>query len=576
MGFMWQYLKKQHWYVLISLLGTLGKVAVMIGLPTLLGLMIDGALISGDFERAITIGWWMLGLGVIGFIGRVINTYGSSRASSRMTEDIRNDVYEQMTKFSHDEYKEIGVASLTTRISTDAFVLMQFADQILRMGLMAPLMITTSIVMMLRVSSNLVVILFPALLLMVGIIYFLAKFLRPISEKQQKNLDRINGIFRENINGSRVIRSFTQEESRFNRFKEVNSLYKNNSLKLFRTLGITDPSFAFIIISMIIIIVIFGSRQIEQGNMQVGVLTAFIEYSFHALFSLLILAQLFIMYPRASVSANRLKEIMEVVPSIQPNEEGITKTESRGEVEFQNVYFQYSDADEPVLKNISFKAHKGQTVAFIGSTGSGKSTIIQLIPRLYDVTSGRILVDGVDVRDYNLKALRDKIGYTPQKSLLFSGTIADNLRFGKEEAEQGDFDHATSISQAYDFIHRLEKKYSSDLVEGGTNFSGGQRQRLAIARAIIDQPEIYIFDDSFSALDFKTDAKVRNLLSEETTDSLTFIVAQRVSSITNADQIIVLNEGEIVDIGTHQELLQNSELYQEIARTQLSEEELYG
>lgn len=576
MGFMWQYLKKQHWYVFVSLIGTVGKVVVMMGLPTLLGLMIDSALISGDFERAIMIGWWMFGLGIIGFVGRVVNTYGSSLATARMTEDMRNDVYEQMTKFSHDQYKEMGVASLTTRISTDAFVLMQFADQILRMGIMAPLMTITSIVMMLSISPNLVVILIPALLLMVGIIYFLAKFLRPLSEKQQKNLDRINGIFRENINGSRVIRSFTQEENRFNRFKEVNNLYKNNSLKLFRTLGITDPAFSIIIISMIIIIVIFGSRQIELGSMQIGVLTAFIEYSFHALFSLLILAQLFIMYPRASVSASRLKEIMDTESSIQSNENGVTETEIKGEVEFQNVYFKYPDADEPVLKDISFKAYKGQTVAFIGSTGSGKSTIIQLIPRLYDVTEGRILVDGVDVRDYNLEALRNKIGYTPQKSLLFSGTIADNLRFGKEEADQPDFDHATSISQAYDFIHRLEKKYSSDLVEGGTNFSGGQRQRLAIARAIIDKPEIYIFDDSFSALDFKTDAKVRRLLSEETTEALTFIVAQRVSSITNADQIIVLNEGEIVDIGTHQELLQNSDLYQEIARTQLSEEELYG
>lgn len=576
MGFMWQYLKKQHGYVFVSLIGTFGKVAAMIGLPTLLGEMIDTALISGDFNKAITIGWWMVALGVVGFVGRTVNTYGSSLATTKMTEDMRNDVYEQMTNFSHDQYKEMGVASLTTRISTDAFVLMQFADQILRMGIMAPLMTISSIVMMVRISSNLMIILIPALFIMVGIIYFLAKFLRPLSEEQQKNLDRINGIFRENINGARVIRSFTQEENRFNRFKDVNNSYKNNSMKLFRTLGITDPAFSFVIVSMIIIIVLFGSRQIELGNMQIGVLTAFIEYSFHALFSLLILAQLFIMYPRASVSASRLKEIMDTVPSIRVNEDGITESEVRGEVEFKNVYFQYPDADEPVLKNISFKAHKGQTVAFIGSTGSGKSTVIQLIPRLYDVTKGQILVDGVDVRDYNLAVLRDKIGYTPQKSLLFSGTIADNLRFGKEEAEQPDFDHATSISQAYEFIHRLEKKYSADLVEGGTNFSGGQRQRLAIARAIIDKPEIYIFDDSFSALDFKTDAKVRRLLSEETTDALTFIVAQRVSSIINADQIIVLNEGEIVDIGTHQELLQNSELYQEIARTQLSEEELYG
>lgn len=576
MKFLWQYLKKHNRYVFISLIGTFFKAFVMIALPTLLGRMIDSALITNDFDQAITIGWAMLGLAFVGFIGRVINTYGSAHASSKMTEDMRNDVYEKITHFSHNEYKTFGVASLTTRISTDAFVLLQFADQILRMGIMAPLMTISSIVMMLKVNKNLVVILIPALFLMVAVIYFLAKFLRPISEKQQKNLDRINSIFRENINGSRVIRSFTQEDNRHNRFRDVNELYKGNSLKLFRTLGLTDPAFTFIIVSMIIIIVTFGSKQIEQGNMQIGVLTAFIEYSFHALFSLLILAQLFIMYPRASVSARRLEDIMEVEPSIDSNEDGVTETDITGEVEFKNVYFQYPDADEPVLKDISFKAKRGETVAFIGSTGSGKSTIIQLIPRLYDVTSGSILVDGVDVREYNLDFLRKKIGYTPQQSLLFSGTIADNLRFGNDAAEQADFDHATSISDAYDFIQRLEKKYHSDLVEGGTNFSGGQRQRLAIARAIIDQPEIYIFDDSFSALDFKTDARVRSLISEETKEAITFIVAQRVSSITNADQIIVLNEGEIVGTGTHGELLESNELYQEIARTQLSEEELYG
>lgn len=576
MGFMWQYLKKQYLYIFMSVIGTLGKVAVMIGLPTLLGQMIDTALITGDFEEAKSIGVMMLGLAVLGLLGRIVSSYGSSKATAKMTEDIRNDVYEQMTSFSHAEYQEFGVASLTTRISTDAFVLLQFADSILRMGLMAPLMILTSVYMMLSVSSNLAVILIPALAFMVVVIFLLARFARPISKKQQKNLDRINGSFRENINGTRVIRSFTQEGSRFNRFAKINESFRNNSLKLFRTLGLAQPSFSVIINSMIIVIVVLGSKQIELGNMQVGVLTAFIEYSFQALFALLIIAQLFIMYPKASVSAGRLEEIMDVVPSIDENEEGIEKTEMRGELEFRNVDFQYPDADEPVLKDISFKAHCGETVAFIGSTGSGKSTVIQLIPRLYDVSAGQILIDGVDVRDYNLKALRKKIGYTPQESLLFSGTIADNLQFSKEGADVEDYDHATSIAQAYDFVQRLEHRYDSRLAEGGSNLSGGQRQRLAIARTIIDKPEIYIFDDSFSALDFKTDAKVRELLAEETQNSLTLIVAQRVSSITSADQIIVLNQGEIVDKGTHEELLENSELYREIAETQLSKEELYG
>lgn len=576
MGFIWGYLKKQQWYIFLSVLGTIGKVLVMVGLPTLLGLMIDTALIQGDFDQAVVIAGWMIGLGIFGFIGRIINVYGSANASAKMTEDIRNDVYERIVSFSHHEYQEFGVASLTTRISTDAFVMLQFAEQILRIGLMAPLMILMSVILMFAVSQRLVFILLPALFLMAGIIYFLIKVTRPISERQQKNLDRINGIFRENIRGTRVIRSFLQEENRFRRFKKVNTAFKNNSLKLFRTIGLADPAFTFTIVVMIIVIVLYGAQLIETGDLQVGVLTAFIEYAFQALFSLLIVAQLFIMYPRAVVSAERLQEVLETEPSIKENEEGVVETDKKGEVEFKNVYFQYPDADEPVLKDISFKAHIGETVAFIGSTGSGKSTVVQLIPRLYDVTAGQVLVDGVDVRDYNLTALREKIGFTPQESLLFSGTISDNLRFGKEDAEEEDFVHSTSISQAYDFIQRLENKYESVLAEGGTNFSGGQQQRLAIARTVIDQPEIYIFDDSFSALDFKTDAKVRGLLAEETSEALTLIVAQRVSSITHADQIIVMDQGEIADIGTHRELLKKSQIYQEIAKTQLSEEELYA
>lgn len=576
MGFIWQYLKKQYLYILMGIIGTIGKVIVLVGLPTLLGEIIDTALIAKDFEQVKSIALMMMGLAVLGFFGRVISSYGSSKATAKMTEDIRNDVYGQMTDFSHAEYHEFGVASLTTRISTDAFVLLQFADSILRMGLMAPLMILTSVYMMIRVSSNLAIVLIPALFLMVIIIFLLAKFTRPISKKQQKNLDRINGNFRENINGTRVIRSFTQEESRFDRFRGINQSFRDNSLKLFRTLGLAEPSFSLIISSMIIVIVLLGSEQIQAGNMQIGVLTAFIEYSFQALFSLLIIAQLFIMFPKASVSAGRLKEIMEVEPSISENKEGVKETEEHARLEFKNVDFQYPDADEPVLKNISFSAKGGETVAFIGSTGSGKSSVIQLIPRLYDVTAGQILVDGVDVRDYHVKALRSKIGYTPQESLLFSGTIAENLRFSKEDADTRDYDHATSISQAYDFVQRLEHRYDSTLAEGGSNLSGGQKQRLAIARTIINKPEIYIFDDSFSALDFKTDAKVRELLAEETQDSLTLIVAQRVSSITSADQIIVLNKGEIIDKGSHEELLENSALYREIAETQLSKEELYG
>jgi len=321
---------------------------------------------------------------------------------------------------------------------------------------------------------------------------------------------------------------------------------------------------------MIVAIVWFALDPLHDGSLKIGDLVAFIEYSFHALLSFLFLANLFTMYPRTAVSSRRLKEIMDMPISIDPNENGVTETASRGYLEFDNVTFAYpGETESPVLHNISFQAKPGETIAFIGSTGSGKSSLVQLIPRFYDVTLGKILVDGVDVRDYNLKALRQKIGFIPQKALLFTGTIAENLRYGKEDASVQELEQAAEISQAKEFIDSREERFDTHLAEGGSNLSGGQKQRLSIARAVVKDPDVFIFDDSFSALDYKTDATLRKRLKEVTGDATVLIVAQRVGTIMDADQIIVLDQGEIVGRGTHDELMESNEIYREIANSQL-------
>ena len=313
---------------------------------------------------------------------------------------------------------------------------------------------------------------------------------------------------------------------------------------------------------------------INTETLQVGQLIAFLDYLFHSMFSLMLFSMIFIMYPKAQVSADRIEELLDAEPLIKNPENGVKDTKIKGEVEFDNVTFTYPDSEEPVLKDISFKASKGQTVAFIGSTGSGKSTLINLIPRFYDVTEGCIKIDGIDVRNYDLKALRKKIGFIPQKTRLFTGSINSNIKFGKKSATSGEIEHSAKVSQAYDFISKKPKKFEEMISEGGANVSGGQKQRLSIARAIVRKPEIYIFDDSFSALDFKTDATLRTKLKEETKESVVLIVAQRIGSILDADKIIVLNEGEVVGSGTHKELLKTCEIYHEIALSQLTEEEL--
>lgn len=576
MNFIWKYVKKYPGKLLITFIATFGTAAVMIGLPTLLAQMIDNAIITQNIPLLWRYTWIMMGLVVLSLVSRTITAYTVSNIVNDMVMNIRNDAYKKMQNLSHHEFQELGVASLTTRISTDAFVILQFMEMTLKQGLVSPMMLIFSIIMIFSISPALGIYVIPVSIIIILSVIFIAKYTLPISEKQQASLDNINRILRENITGLRVIRAFNNEHFQEGRFKDVNQSYKKQSGKLFKTIAVTPALFSLLLNTVIIAILWFGAGLIETGSMQVGIMVAFIEYVFHALFSLLMFANIFMMYPRAAVSAGRLREVMDMpitVASPDP-QVAITESDEFGTLEFRDVDFAYPDASKPVLRNISFKTNPGETVAFIGSTGSGKSTIVKLIPRFYDVSKGQILIDGIDVRNYELNALRSKIGYTPQKALLFTGDIAENLRYGKFNADDMDLDRATNVAQASEFINRLETKYATHLDEGGANLSGGQKQRLSIARSIIADREIYIFDDSFSALDYKTDAAVRQALKDETQNATTIIVAQRVSSIIHADQIIVLDEGEVAARGTHKELLETSELYYEIASSQLSEEEL--
>lgn len=570
MLYIWSYLKRYPKWLLLDFLGAIFFVIVNLGLPTVLARMIDQGINQGDKDKLYFWAIVMLVIIVLGTFGRVVLSYAASKLTTNMVKDMRDDVYAKLQEYSHHEYEQIGVSSLVTRITSDAFVLMQFAEQTLKLGVITPMMMLSSILMIFLTSPSLAWIVAFSVPFLAVVVLCVAVKTRPLSEKQQKTLDKINQYVRENLMGLRVIRAFAREDFQENRFEEKNAIYADNSNRLFKLTGLTEPLFVQIIIAMIVAIVWFALDPLKQGSLQIGDLVAFIEYSFHALLSFLFLSNLFTMYPRTAVSSERLKEIMDMPISIDPNEDGIQETETHGYLEFDNVTFAYpGETESPVLHNITFTAKPGETIAFIGSTGSGKSTLVQLIPRFYDVTLGKIKVDGVDVRDYRLKSLRQKIGFIPQKALLFTGTIADNLRYGKEDASHEDLHQAADVAQAKDFIESREEGFATHLAEGGSNLSGGQKQRLSIARAVIKGPDIYIFDDSFSALDYRTDAILRRRLKEVTQDATVLIVAQRVGTIMDADQIIVLDKGEIVGRGRHEELMETNDIYREIAESQL-------
>lgn len=569
-----KYLKNYKLLLVVNVISVFGFALVELGIPTIMAKVIDTGIVNGDIEYVKKMGLLISSISVVGVMGTIVLGFCSSRISTGITRDMRNDIFRKSQEFSHTEYDKFGVSSMITRTTNDAFVLLQFTNTLLRMALLTPVMFTISLVMILNTSLPLSIVLAVTIPFIILGVIIIAKISAPLSETQQKRLDKLNRISRENLTGIRVIRAFGNDDHESERFAETNDLYAKVSKKLHKLMAISQPMFFFLLNLAILAIFWVSSKMIDAGALQVGQLVAFIEYLFHAMYSIMLFSMVFIMYPKAQVSANRIQEILDEESIIKNPQNGVKDTEIKGLVEFDNVSFVYPDGEEAVLKDISFTAKKGETVAFIGSTGSGKSTLINLIPRFYDVTKGSIKIDGVDVRDYDLKALRKKIGFIPQKTLLFTGSIASNIKFGKKNADTGEVEYSARIAEAYDFITRKPKKFDEEISEGGANVSGGQKQRLSIARAIVRRPEIYVFDDSFSALDFRTDAVLRGKLKKETLESVVLIVAQRIGSIMDADKIIVLNEGKVVGIGTHRELLNNCEIYHEIASSQLSEEEL--
>ncbi|MFR1449204.1 MAG: ABC transporter ATP-binding protein [Beduini sp.] len=573
MKLMLKYLMKYKKLIIVNFISVLGFALVELGIPTIIAKMIDTGVMNQDISYIIKMGLVIVVISIVGVSGTILLGYCSAKISTSITRDIRNDIFEKTQTFSHSEFNRLGISSMITRTNNDAFQLQMFINVILRTALLTPVMIVISFIMIVRSSVALSLIVATTVpLIILGVVY-VAKVSEPISQKQQSSLDLVNRISKENLTGIRVIRAFNNDLHETKRFDQANTMFTNQSKKLFKLMSMTQPIFFMLMNIAALSIFYVASGMINQGNLQVGQLVAFMEYLFHAMFSIMLFCLVFVMYPRAEVSAKRIQEVLDTKPLIQDGRQKLNE-QPKTTLEFENVTFVYPDGEEAVLKDISFKANAGETVAFIGSTGSGKSTLINLIPRGYDVSQGRILMNGQDIRECSLEELRYKIGFIPQKAVLFSGTIADNIRYGKNDASMEEVIEAAKIAQAYSFIQEKTNGFDELITEGATNVSGGQRQRLSIARAIVKKPDIYVFDDSFSALDFKTDATLRKELKKVTKGAIVFIVAQRVSSIMDADRIIVLDEGKIVGNGTHRELLKECPIYLEIAASQLSEEEL--
>ena len=517
----------------------------------------------------------MIGIALLSMTAAVIVGFLGSKVAAKISRDLRGKVFGKVLEFSNEEMERFSTASLITRSTNDIQQVQMFTMLLLKMVLYAPILGIGGLYKVFQTNTSMSWIIALAIGLILVVIIGLFSVVMPRFKKLQKLVDKLNLVTREIITGVPVIRAFSTQKYEEKRFDGANTELTKTNLFVNRATSGMMPLMMLIMNGITILIVWNGAYSINDGSMQVGDMMAFIQYSMQIIMSFLMISMVSIMLPRAAVSATRIDEVIstEIVLKDPENPEDFVK-EKKGYVEFKNVSFKYPDADKCVLENISFTAKPGETTAFIGGTGSGKSTLINLIPRFFDVTEGEVLVDGVNVKNIKQYDLRDKIGYVPQKGVLFSGTIESNLKYGKEDATISEVERAASIAQATEFINGKPEKYESEISQGGTNVSGGQKQRLSIARAIAKNPEIYIFDDSFSALDYKTDAVLRKALKAETGDSTVLIVAQRISTILHAEQIIVLNEGKVVGKGTHKELLKTCEVYRQIAQSQLSKEEL--
>ena len=561
------------WQIIFLLIGLCLQVFSNLSLPDMMSDIINNGIGRGDIGYIWGAGLKMLGFVAIGIVGMVVSSFFAARIAAGFAAKLRRAVFEQILKFSIKEIDEYSTASLITRTTNDVMTLQQTMVMALRMAFQAPLMAAGAVIMALATAPNMAWIIGMMALVLVVVIITIVMIGLPKFRLTQQLTDKLNQVARENLTGLRVVRAFNNEKYEEQKFQRTNDAVARVTLFTSRLMATMMPIVQFAISGSSLLIVWVGASLVDQSVTGIGEIVAFMQYATQVMMSFMFLAMAFVVIPRALVSGRRVNEVLETKSSIRFKRSTDNKADDRG-VEFNNVSFSYKQAEKPVLKGVSFRAAKGETTAIIGSTGSGKSTIVNLIARFYDVTGGKVTLDGVDVRDFTKDDLMAKLGVVPQKAVLFSGTIESNIKYGATNISDQQMKKAAKAACAAEFIEKLEKKYKSPVSQGGTNFSGGQKQRLSIARAIAKSPEVYIFDDSFSALDYKTDRQVRANLKPLAEHAAVIIVAQRVGTIKNADQIIVLDKGKIVGKGKHDELLENCEVYKEIALSQLSKEEL--
>ncbi len=570
-----KYLKPYTFFIILSIIFTFIQAILNLYLPDLMSDIVNNGVVGQNMDEVFHYGIRMFVVAMIGMVASIISTYIAARVSSKFGQRLRNAVFSKVENLSLKEFNKISTSSLITRTTNDVTQIQQLTLMAMRIMIIAPLMCIGGIIMAIRKNmelSMLFIVVFPVIIF---VILMLAKHIIPLFTKMQKLTDRLNQVIREKLTGVRVIRAFNKQQYEAKRYDKANFDIYETSLKVGNAMANMMPIIFFIINISSVVIIWYGANLIDVGSLEIGDMMAFMQYALQALFSVLMLTMIFMLVPRGIVSAKRIAEILNLESSVVDNENIIKKEDilKPGQIEFENVEFRYDKDSAAILKDISFTVKKGETLAILGGTGSGKSTILNLMLRFYDPTKGSIKIGGVDIKEISIKSLRNMIGFVPQKVNLFSGTIADNIRFGKEDATIEEITEAAKLSQSYDFISKLDNGFDSYVAQGGTNFSGGQKQRISIARAIVKKPDIYVFDDSFSALDYTTDRNLREALNKNTKESTKIIVAQRVSTVLNADKIIYIEEGKILAIGTHKELYNTCEEYREVVLSQITKEE---
>jgi len=563
-------------YIAIVLVLALAQSLGFLLLPRLMSDIVDKGIVKGDQRAIFRIGGLMLLMSIAATFCAILSSYYASKVATGFGRILRGTIFARVEHFSIHQFDRFGSASLVTRTTNDTTQVQQMLTMMLTMVITAPMMATGGVILALSQDTQLAWVLIAVMPVMALVFGIILRGAVPLSQAMQEKIDRLNLVIGEGLSGVRVIRAFDRGARQRERFDRANLDLTNTSIALNRLMAFLMPALILMLNLTSLAIIWVGSHRIDAGVMQVGAMIASMQYAMQIMFAVFMVTAMFVMLPRAAASAARINEVLDVSPEIvDPAGPAVPpRAARRGHVEFQNVTFQYPGAEEPALSGVSFTAHPGEVTAIIGGTGSGKSTLAGLIPRFYDVNHGRVLVDGVDVREMTQADLRGRIGFVPQKAVLFTGTVAANIRYGREDASDEEIRHAATVAQAIEFVDAMPEKFASPISQGGINLSGGQKQRLSIARAIVRKPDVYVFDDSFSALDFATDARLRAALREETGDATVFVVAQRISTVISADRIIVLDNGRVAGVGTHAELLENNEIYREIVASQVSLEEV--